>query len=343
MQDAIRALDRGSVGIVLVVDSENRLQGTITDGDIRRALLTRSNALELPAGEFVAEKHNEVYVIPVTVPQGSSHAAMLQLMHERVVSQLPVLDEQGRVLDLVIMDDLISPRPPMRALIMAGGFGQRLMPLTENTPKPMLSVGGQPLLEKTIKRLRDISIENITISTHFQAEKIRGFFGDGSELGLNIDYIHESHPLGTAGALGLMEPADEALLVMNGDILTSLDFNAMLQFHREHDAMFTMGVRQYDVEIPYGVVECDYPIITDLQEKPVFTFFINAGIYLLEPKAHQLVPRELPKGQKFNMTDLIHLIRRQGQPVCSFPIFEYWLDIGKHSDYVRAQQDVQHV
>jgi NDP-sugar pyrophosphorylase family protein len=220
---------------------------------------------------------------------------------------------------------------------MAGGFGKRLLPLTQNTPKPMLPIGEQPLMERMIGQLRDAGIHRVNVTTHFEPEKIRDYFGDGERFGVNLNYVSEERPLGTAGALRLIETKKEPLLIINGDILTRVDFRAMLDFHREHQADLTVGVREYDFQVPYGVIETEGARVTGVNEKPVYKFFVNAGIYLLQPALDEFIPKD----ERFDMTDLIEKLIAAGRTVASFPIMEYWLDIGRLADYERAQEDVK--
>jgi len=220
---------------------------------------------------------------------------------------------------------------------MAGGYGRRLLPLTESTPKPMLPIGDQPLMELMIGQLRDAGIRRVNVTTHFEPEKIRDHFGDGARFGVDMNYVSEERPLGTAGALRLIEPGGEPMLIINGDILTKVDIRAMLDFHNDHKADLTVGVREYDFQVPYGVVETAETRVVRVNEKPVYRFFVNAGIYLLQPALEEFIP----SSERFDMTDLIEQLVAAGRTVVSFPIMEYWLDIGRLADYERAQQDVK--
>jgi NDP-sugar pyrophosphorylase family protein len=251
--------------------------------------------------------------------------------------QIPVLDNEDRVVDLVMLDDLIPIQDlPLQAVIMAGGMGTRLRPLTEDLPKPMLPVGGKPLMELVIKQLRQVGIRRVNVTTHYKPEKISDHFGDGSAYGVELNYVNEDKPLGTGGALGLMDAPTETMLVINGDILTQVDFRAMLAYHRENRADMTVAVRQYDIKVPYGVIECVGVQVCALKEKPQMHFLVNAGIYLLEPKVYEFIP----SGEHFNMTDLIQRLLDSNHTVVSFPIIEYWLDIGQLADYEQAQNDM---
>jgi len=333
----MQCVDRGSCGIALVVDQERRLLGTITDGDVRRAILAGTD-LEAPVSILLAGKISTQYPKPVTAQMGASRETLLELLHQNVLRQLPVLDGENRVVDLVMLDDLIPTQAlPLQAVIMAGGRGTRLRPLTEDLPKPMLPVGGKPLMELVIEQLRQVGIRRVNITTHYKPEKISDHFGDGSSFGVELNYVNEDKPLGTGGALGLMEAPTEPMLVINGDILTQVDFRAMLAYHREQCAVMTVAVKQYEVKVPYGVIECEGSRVCALKEKPQIHFLVNAGVYVLEPRVYEFIPN----GEHFNMTDLIQRLLDAGHTVASFPIIEYWLDIGRFSDYEQAQNDVQ--
>jgi dTDP-glucose pyrophosphorylase/CBS domain-containing protein len=337
IRQAIACIDRNEKGIALVTDETRRLLGTITDGDVRRAMLA-GQSLDTPVSNVLAHKVHSPYPQPVTAPVDIEPVVLLHLMQERVVRQVPLLDAQHCVAGLITFDELLPNQTlPLQAVIMAGGFGTRLRPLTDHIPKPMLPVGDRPLIERIIDQFRESGIRRINITTNYLADKIVEHFGDGHGFGVEVSYVDEGRPLGTAGALGLMEMPQLPLLVINGDILTQVDFRAMLSYHQEHQAMLTVAVRKYELNVPYGVVENEGPFVQRLVEKPVFSFFVNAGIYLLEPAAHQYIPG----GQHFNMTDLIQRLLDEGQPVASFPIHEYWLDIGQHTDYERAQADIK--
>ena len=334
LREAVTCIDRNQRGIALVRDAQGKLVGTITDGDVRRAMLA-GRTLATPVADLLEHKRSTRYPQPVTAPAGTDPAALLKMMHDLVIRQIPLVDDEGLLTGLITIEDLVPDQAlPLRAVIMAGGFGTRLLPLTENMPKPMLPVGDKPLMEILIQQLRESGIHHVNVTTHFQRDKIKSHFRDGQHLGVDLTYVDEDQPLGTAGALSLMEAFDEPLLVINGDILTEVNFRAMLQFHREHHAEMTVAVRRYDVEVPYGVVQCEDANIVDLTEKPQFSFFVNAGIYLLEPSAQAL----LPAGEASNMTDLIQKLVAAGRPVVSFPIREYWIDIGRHADYELAQE-----
>jgi dTDP-glucose pyrophosphorylase len=334
--NAIEAIQQGHEGIALIVDANQKLLATITDGDIRRATLDKVQINDSIAD--LLHYRSADLKVPITAHVGISKSALLSLMKEKVVRHIPLLDDEGRVVELALLRELMKDiQMPLSAVIMAGGRGKRLLPLTENTPKPMLPLQGRPFMERTIGQLKKANIDNICITTHHKPEVITDYFGDGSEFGVNIGYVNEDTPLGTAGALGLLESAQHTSLVINGDIMTQLDFRSMLDFHHSHDAIMTVGIRKFGFEIPYGVVETEGVNITSLVEKPTKSVFVNAGVYLLEPAAFQ----QIPSGVHFDMTDLIQSLLDEGGRVIAFPIQEYWLDIGQPDDYEQAIKDVE--
>jgi dTDP-glucose pyrophosphorylase/CBS domain-containing protein len=337
IRKAMACIDKGRCGIALVVDQEKHLLGTITDGDMRRAILAGTD-LETPVNVLLASKISTRYPKPVTSQVGAKQETLLEVLHKNVLRQLPILDSDGKVVDLVLIDDLIPTQDlPLQAVIMAGGLGTRLRPLTEDMPKPMLPVGGKPLMELLIEQLRQVGIRHVNVTTHYKPEKISDHFGDGSSFGVELNYVNEDKPLGTGGALGLIAAPKEPLLVINGDILTKVDFRAMLAYHQEQRAVMTVAVKQYDINVPYGVIECEGPRVCALKEKPQMHLLVNAGVYLLEPKVYEFIPN----GEHFNMTDLIQWLLDTDHIVASFPIIEYWVDIGQLADYEQAQNDMQ--
>jgi len=337
IRTALLLIDKGGIGIVLIVDEGRRLLGTISDGDVRRAILS-SLDLDTPVTVLLERKKAGQYSKPITAKVGTTREELLLLMRKFILREIPILDEDDRIVDLIGMDDLVPVEPLLlQAVIMAGGFGSRLRPLTEDMPKPMLPVGGRPLMEVLLEQLRDSGIRNVNVTTHFRPEKITDYFGDGKNFGVELNYVNEESPLGTGGALGLMPRPSEPLLVINGDVLTQVDFRAMYAFHQEYKADLTLAVRQYEFEVPYGVIECDGVFVKGIQEKPSFNYFVNAGIYLLQPDVYEYIP----VGKRFNMTDLIQWLMDAGKVVVSFPVREYWLDIGQHVDYAQAQKDVE--
>lgn len=337
IRELLQRLDRSAKGIALVVDGEGRLVDTVTDGDVRRAILYAID-LALPVRRLLETKDRGALPEPVTAPVGTPELELLHVMNTLGLRHIPLVDDRGRVRDLALLSDLArESEPPLTAVVMAGGFGTRLRPLTEAVPKPMLPVGDRPLLAHIIGQLRRAGIRQLNVTTHYKADAISDHFGDGQQYGIEIRYVREDLPLGTAGALALVEAAGQPLLVMNGDILTRVDFGAMHEFHRQQRADMTVGVRQYEFKVPYGVVETAGPLVTGLSEKPTIRHFINAGLYLINPDVRTLVP----PGRRFDMTDLIQTALARGRRVACFPIREYWIDIGQMTDYERAQLDVR--
>lgn len=335
IEEAMLAMENNGLGIVLVVDRSKQFLGTVTDGDIRRAILNR---MPLDTQVHILVTNNKVHEPGATVaPHITTADKLLQTMNEKKIRHIPLLDEQGAVVDLAVLSELVGDPPPtpLAAVIMAGGMGKRMLPLTEHMPKPMLPLNNQPMLERIVEQLRRSGIKKIYISTNYKSEAIVNYFGDGKKFDVEIGYINEDKPLGTAGSLSLLEATDDPILVINGDILTQLDFRSMFQFHRSHKAVLTVGLRFYEVNIPFGVIQTDDVKITDLIEKPNQSVTINAGIYLLEPEAHKAIPQ----GLYSDMTELINKLIKEGHHVIGFPIPEYWLDVGRPSDYRQANED----
>lgn len=335
LREVMTKIDLNSKGIALVVDDERHLLFTVTDGDLRRAVLHRLD-LDITVADWAQRRPEQGNRSPLTMPIGTPLTVLIERMRAEDFRHIPLLDDEGRIHDLAILSDLVADEIDLSAVIMAGGFGTRLRPLTDDVPKPMLPIGKQPLMERIINQLKAAGIRRANITTHYKPEKIQDYFGNGHEFGIELSYVNEDRPLGTAGALGLMEPPTDTFLVINGDILTKVDFRAMLDFHRDNHADLTVAVRQYEMQVPYGVLECDGSQVRRLREKPKFDFLVNAGIYLLEPKVYNFIS----PGESFNMTDLIQRLLDVGHNVASFPIHEYWLDIGQYADYERAQTEI---
>jgi dTDP-glucose pyrophosphorylase/CBS domain-containing protein len=333
ISEAIPILDRAGMGVLLLCEGDCKLVGVITDGDIRRAIL-RKFSFQKPCSVIANKK-------PVVARPHVSPSEALHLMnHSRnfVVNHLPLVDKEGRVVGLLLRRDLVSEdQLAVSAVIMAGGQGTRLRPIAAGIPKSMLSVGGRPLMEVILEQLRQSGIRRVNLATHYKGEMISEHFGDGKDFGMEIRYVEEDQPLGTAGALSLMGESHEPILVINGDILTRVDFRAMLEFHRNHQADMTVAVKQYEFLVPYGVVESDGVAVNGISEKPVVQHLINAGIYLLIPEVCRLIP----KGQRYDMPDLIRRLVVEKRRVVSFPVHEYWLDIGRVEDYRRALSDLK--
>jgi dTDP-glucose pyrophosphorylase/CBS domain-containing protein len=335
LHEVIVCINNSQSGIALVVDEERRLLGVVTDGDIRRLVLKELD-LAIPIRQVLDQEAAKFP--PVTADYRTSREDIFNLLRQTRLSHIPLLNEDERVVDLIALDDFVPGNAlPVQAMVLAGGFGSRLQPLTNSLPKPMLPLGERPLLEHIIQQLSEVGIHRVNVATHYLAEKIVDHFGDGSGFGVNLNYVSEERPLGTAGALGLIDEIEEPLLVLNGDIFTKINYRAMLVYHQEHQADLTMAVRKYEFKVPYGVVESDGQSVTGLREKPLMSFFVNAGIYLLQPSASRFIKH----GENIDMTDLIQRLLDAGRNVISFPVLEYWIDIGQLADYERAQEDVK--
>lgn len=330
LEEAIATLDRGALRIVIVVDEERRLLGTLTDGDVRRALLKR-----LPLTTLVGEV---MCTAPKTAQREWSRERVLTIMESTQLLQLPVVDAAGRVVGLVTLHSLLDKRVlDNPVFLMAGGFGTRLAPLTHHCPKPLLKVGDKPILELILESFIHAGFHRFFISTHYLPEMIRAHFGDGNRWGVSIRYVHEQHPLGTGGALGLLphEEIDQPMFMMNGDLLTTVNYQGLLDFHHEHEGVATVCVREYEHQVPYGVIQSNGHRIVSMVEKPVHRYFINAGIYLLSPE----LVRSVRPSTRIDMPTLLGQVMAGGAQVNMFPVHEYWLDIGHPSDFERANSE----
>lgn len=327
---AIHCLDRTGAQICLVCDPDGRLLGTVTDGDVRRGLLAT-----VPLDAAAAKIMNRE---PLTGAASDAPGHLLQMMNVSMLRQIPIVDAQRRVIDLKSWSDLTRAGEVRDnwVVLMAGGKGTRLRPLTEDTPKPLLTVGHKPLLESTLEALLLFGFRRFFISVNYKADMVKAHFGDGRRWNCEIAYLEEDAHLGTAGALGFLPGRpDQPLLVMNGDILTKVNFEKLLEFHRDHGAVGTMCVREYEFTIPFGVVDVENYEIRHIAEKPVHRSFVNAGIYVLDPAALDDVPR----GERLDMTELFDRLLASGAKPAAFPIWEYWIDVGRIDDFQQANSD----
>ena len=330
--DAMRAIDASGCHMALVIDENGLLKGIVTDGDVRRGLL--EGCAQTDAISSILQTK------PKTIDVNMANDDALAAFKAKGVETMPVVDEHGApagmltLRNLVQVDGTLAPKFS-RAVIMAGGEGQRLRPFTETTPKPLIDVGGRPLIDRIIERLSRSGISDIYVSVNYLAEKIKAHLGDGSVYDTQISYIEEVKKLGTAGALSLMDTSnlDGPVLVINGDILTNSDFDRMRAFHRSMDSALTLAVSEYRLQVPYGVIELENGLICGLKEKPEQTVHINAGIYLLEPR----IIETIPKDQYFDMTNLIESCLAAKERVSPFLIHEQWIDIGNATDLARAR------
>ncbi len=334
--DALKAIDRSSLQIALIVDRNNHLKGTVTDGDIRRGIIS-GRPLEAPVTTIMN-------VNPKTIDLHASSAEVLAFMAEKAIHQIPVVNETGQLMGLQRMDELVAARKTKKEdvwiVLMLGGEGRRLRPLTNDIPKPMIPVGDRPLLETILRNFTRDGFTNFFFSVNYKAEIIQDYFGDGSRFGANITYMKEDRRMGTAGALGLLPGRPPGpVIVMNGDILTSNSFSQLIDYHDQTGSLATMCVSEYNHKIPYGIVQANGSKLGSLQEKPLQSYFINAGIYVLEPEALGYVP----DGELFDMPGLFEALSEKGFEAAVFPIRDYWVDIGQMEDLKKARAEYEKV
>ena len=330
IKDALKVIDKEALRAALVVDND-KLIGMVTDGDVRRGIL---QGIELSAPVSQIMNTN-----PISANASLSSHDLKALMQSRKILSLPLVDDEGKLVGLkTLYDTLMVEKRENPVFIMAGGFGTRLKPLTNDCPKPMLKVGGKPMLETLINNFKNHGFYKLYISTHYLPEVIMNYFGDGSEFDIEITYVHEKKPLGTGGALSLLPDtlSKEPLIMINGDILTNVDFGKVLDFHIKQSSDATMCVRDYEIKVPFGVIEGEGHEITGMVEKPTYRYFVNAGIYVI---SHNII-NSLPKNQHLDMPSLFEIKQKEGLKTLKFPIHEYWLDVGRHDDFKKAQIDI---
>jgi len=329
LAEAIRIIDQTGLQIALVTDREGRLLGTLTDGDVRRALLALQSLHE-PVKRFMNRR-------PCCIDEHQSRDEAVCLMKSRRLRQIPVLDGRGRVVDLEIDNALFTPfQLDNWVVIMAGGQGRRLKALTQSCPKPLLKVGRRALLEVIIESLSGQGFKQVYISVNYRADMVMKHFGDGSPWGVKIEYLQENQPLGTAGALGLLPGRPTLpLLLMNGDILTSISFNRLLEHHQQRNHTATVCIKEQIHQIPYGVVNFQGGRLTSIVEKPEQSIFVNAGIYVLNPEVIDHIRRD----SYCDIPALLQTLLKERENVGVFPIREYWLDIGRVDDFQKANED----
>lgn len=325
LQDAIQNLDKSGLKIVLILDGDHKLQGTISDGDIRRGLL-QGMTLDEPVLSVV--NHN-----PVVAPVGFSRDAAKQLMLVNKIQQLPILDEGRHVIGLHVWDEVSgTPQRENLMIIMAGGKGVRLRPHTENCPKPLLPVAGKPMMEHILERAKLAGFRRFVISVHYLGYMIEEYFGDGSKWDVQISYLHEDVPLGTAGALAQLSPSPSLpFIVTNGDVLTDINYGELVDFHIRQKSLATMAIRMHEWQHPYGVVHTNGIDIIGFEEKPVARTHINAGVYALDPQALKFLPNT-----HCDMPTLFGRLQSQKMRTVAYPMHEPWLDVGRADDYAQA-------
>ncbi len=330
IKQAVAAMNGVRPQCGLVLDEQRRLVGTLTDGDVRRGIL---------AGVQLDEPVERImFRTPTTAPRDLPLEQARVLMRARQVKFLPLLAPDRTLAGLAVLEAFAGPHAEENLVVlMAGGLGQRLRPLTDDCPKPMLRIGSKPILEIILESFAAQGFHRFAVSVNYKSEMVESYFGNGDKWDVAIEYIHEPRRMGTAGALSLLSRRPEApFLVMNGDVLTTVRFRQLLDLHQERHAVATMCVRNYDVEVPFGVVEMEDGRLTRMVEKPRTQHFINAGIYVLSPEMLDHIPADRPS----DMPDVLNAMARSGRTVAVFPIQEYWLDIGRHTDLERARNEV---
>lgn len=331
--EAIEAIEKSDKRIAVVLDSESKLIGTITDGDIRRSILAGGD-LDTTVKKFMNSQ-------PISAIEGTSKDSLFNLMKKNNVLAIPLVDKKNKYVGLSHISEISRNKTEHNkinissAVIMAGGLGMRLRPITDDIPKPMVDIGGMPLLERQIKKLGDFGIRKIYLAVNYLSQVIEDYFKDGSKYGVEIIYLKEKESLGTGGALSLLpDRIEKPFLVMNGDVLTNSNIQSLAEFHFLQANDITIAGFSYNIDIPFGVIENDGPLVNAIQEKPSENFLCNAGIYILSPEALKLIPHST----FYNMTDLVNDYLKLGKPVSIFPIHEYWSDIGTSNDLDNARK-----
>lgn len=326
LRHTIVAIDRGARQAALVVDDQGHLVGLVTDGDIRRGILAGAT-LDTPIDLIMNREFR-------SLPEGSSEHEALAVMRRYSLHQIPALDADGRVVRLFVLDELLEPQALSNwVVLMAGGQGKRLRPLTAATPKPMLQVAGRPMLEIILERFVDAGFQKVFISVNYYKEHILAHFGDGSAWRADVRYLQEDEPSGTAGSLRLLpERPSDPMIIMNGDVLSRVDLGGLLRFHEEHQMSATVCIGTHETQIPFGVVHTEGTQVISLEEKPVVTRNINAGIYVVNPEMLDLLPADEP----CDMPQLLELGLKAGLGIAAFPVHEYWLDVGDAGKLDRA-------
>ncbi|QEZ88267.1 glucosamine-1-P guanylyltransferase [Aliarcobacter cibarius] len=329
IKEALEIIDKGSMQIALVVDDNDRLIGTLTDGDIRRGLLK--------GFDLTSSIEQIIFKTPTIAKISDTKEDILKIALSKKLHQIPIVDDFGKIVGIKEIEELVKPKDKInKVVLMVGGLGTRLRPLTETTPKPMLKVGNKPILQTIVEKFAEYGYTNIVMCVNYKSDIIQDYFKDGSDFGVNIEYILEEQRMGTAGALSLLkDKPNEPFFVMNGDLLTNVNFSNLLDFHSFANANATMCVREYEYQIPYGVVETINDKIISIVEKPIKKFFVNAGIYVLSPNIFEFIP----KNEFFDMPTLFNILIERKRKILSFPIHEYWLDIGRMEEYKKANEE----
>ncbi len=331
--EVLQIIDKSSKQLAIVVDDNKRLLGTISDGDIRRALLNNIS---------LNESVKDIYFKTPTVANiNNSKEEIINICRVKKIHQIPIVDDNGNLIGIEILDELIKPKDKTnKVILMVGGLGTRLRPLTETTPKPMLKVGNKPILQTIVEKFAEYGYTNIIMCVNYKSHIIQDYFKDGSDFGVNIEYILENQRMGTAGALSLLkEKPNEPFFVMNGDLLTNVNFEHLHNYHIATNSIGTMCVREYDFQVPYGVVNIKDSKIASIEEKPTHKFFVSAGIYMLSSE----VLNYIPENQFYDMPTLFEKIISEGKNAISFPLREYWIDIGRMEEYKKANDEYSEI
>ncbi|BFU76853.1 nucleotidyltransferase family protein [Arcobacter sp. 15-2] len=333
IKNALEIIDKAAMQIALVVDENNKLLGTLTDGDIRRGLL---QGLDLNSSI-----ESIIFKTPTVAKISDTKEDILKIALAKKLHQIPIVDANGKLLGIKEIDELIKPKEKInKVILMVGGLGTRLRPLTDNTPKPMLKVGNKPILQTIVEKFAEYGYANIVLCVNYKSDVIQDFFKDGSEFGVNIEYIFEEQRMGTAGALSLLKnKPTEPFFVMNGDLLTNVNFEHLDSYHISNNSMGTMCVREYDFQVPYGVVNIKDSKILSIEEKPTHKFFVSAGIYMLSPEILEYIPQN----EFYDMPTLFEKLISEEKNIISFPLREYWLDIGRLEEYKKANEEYDEV
>lgn len=330
IKNILSVLDKGAKGIAFIIDDTDKLIGTITDGDVRRAILSGANLQD--------DISSIVHRNPVCVSYDINREKIKDMFIKKAVKVIPVVDKNNRVVDLISINDILLPEGKENpVIIMAGGLGTRLKDLTKEVPKPMLKVGHDPILQHIIANFKQYGYNKILISVNYKSEIIENYFQDGLAYGVKIEYIRENKRLGTAGGIKLAEDyIDKPFFVINGDIFTNLNVENMMKFHVKNKFDITVGTRKHLFQIPYGVIETENNYIKHIKEKPKIEYLINAGVYCLNPNLINLIPNN----EYFEITDLIDICIKNGGKVGSYEIKDYWMDIGRMEDYNKVNNDI---
>lgn len=333
IMQTMKLIDESALQFAVVIDENMRILGTVTDGDIRRGLLKG-----IPLDASIQKVMNEY---PVFEKEGSPLYYYKAFMKRMKLKQLPIVNQEKQVQNVLFIDGLTQGiQKENTVVLMAGGLGTRLRPLTDHVPKPMLRIGEQPILETIIESFKSYGFVNFVLTVNYKKEVVKEYFQDGAHLDVHISYIEETNRLGTAGALSLLvEEQKSPLLVMNGDLLTKVNFDQLLNFHNETKSDATMCVREHEYQIPYGVLQTDNHRLISIEEKPIIKNFVNAGIYVLSPE----VLKYVPENEYLDMPDLFEQLLKIRKEVSAFPLREYWLDIGRMDDYQKANGEFEKV